>query len=86
MSKYSGTSKSFGTSKSLRSKNKYNDEEDDEIIQNQSIMSRSKKSKFDNIDQISDIDQVGGENSDLELEHISKLQDDIQNQSQRKYN
>ena len=78
MSKYSGTSKS------LRSKNKYNDEEDDEIIQNQSIMSRSKKSKFDNIDQISDIDQVGGENSDLELEHISKLQDDIQNQSQRK--
>ena len=80
MSKYSGTSKS------LRSKNKYNDEEDDEIIQNQSIMSRSKKSKFDNIDQISDIDQVGGENSDLELEHISKLQDDIQNQSQRKYN
>jgi hypothetical protein len=50
MSKYSGKSKSFGTSKSLRSKNKYNDEEDDEIIQNQSIMSRNKKSKFDNID------------------------------------
>lgn len=44
MSKYSGTSKS------LRSKNKYNDDEDDEIIQNQSIMSKSKKSKFDNID------------------------------------
>jgi hypothetical protein len=28
----------------------HHDEEDDEIIQNQSIMSRNKKSKFDNID------------------------------------
>jgi hypothetical protein len=39
----------------MRSKNKYNDDEDDEIIQNRSILSKSKKSKFD-IDEISEID------------------------------
>ena len=50
MSKYSGISK-----KSIKNRNKYNDEEDDEIIQNRSILSKSKKSKFD-IDEISEID------------------------------
>jgi hypothetical protein len=49
MSKYSGISRG------MRSKNKYNDDEDDEIIQNRSILSKSKKSKFD-IDEISEID------------------------------